>query len=107
MAKWGEGDPRWVASYSGPGCCSISGGRDIRGLVCRWVVEHREDGTNVNGWHWEDKNRFSWTKQRLPELFQGLAADMPQDEGSVSIVDIKTVTGEVRLKVVCYRVKTS
>jgi hypothetical protein len=27
MAKWGEGDPRWL-------------------------VESREDGKNVNGWHW-------------------------------------------------------
>ena len=27
MAKWGEGDPRWI-------------------------VEERADGTNVNNWHW-------------------------------------------------------
>lgn len=27
MAKWGQGDPRWI-------------------------VEEREDGTNVNNWHW-------------------------------------------------------
>ena len=27
MAKWGEGDPRWI-------------------------VEERPDGTNVNNWHW-------------------------------------------------------
>ena len=27
MAKWGEGDPRWI-------------------------VEHRDDGKNVNNWHW-------------------------------------------------------
>ena len=29
MAKWGEGDPRWI-------------------------VEERSDGTNVNNWHWLD-----------------------------------------------------
>jgi hypothetical protein len=27
MAKWGEGDPRWI-------------------------VEERADATNVNNWHW-------------------------------------------------------
>jgi len=27
MAKWGEGDPRWI-------------------------VEQRADATNVNNWHW-------------------------------------------------------
>ena len=27
MAKWGEGDPRWI-------------------------VQEREDGTNLNDWHW-------------------------------------------------------
>lgn len=30
MAKWGEGDPRWI-------------------------VEERPDATNVNNWHWYDK----------------------------------------------------
>ena len=29
MAKWGEGDPRWI-------------------------VEERPDATNVNNWHWYD-----------------------------------------------------
>lgn len=29
MAKWGEGDPRWI-------------------------VEDRPDATNVNNWHWYD-----------------------------------------------------
>jgi len=28
MAKWGEGD-------------------------ARWIVDERTDGTNINGWHWE------------------------------------------------------
>ena len=31
MAKWGEGDPRWI-------------------------VEDRPDATNVNNWHWSEKN---------------------------------------------------
>lgn len=33
MAKWGEGDPRWI-------------------------VEERPDATNVNNWHWYGKMIF-------------------------------------------------
>lgn len=47
MAKWGEGDPRWI-------------------------VEERPDATNVNNWHWTEKNATPWSKDRLAQLFQGL-----------------------------------
>ncbi|PNH03622.1 Activator heat shock protein ATPase 2, partial [Tetrabaena socialis] len=47
MARWGEGDPRWH-------------------------VESRTDGQNVNGWHWEEKDRKEWTRTRLTELFSEL-----------------------------------
>jgi len=44
MAKWGEGDPRWI-------------------------VEERPDATNVNNWHWTEKNATPWSKERLHQLF--------------------------------------
>ena len=34
MAKWGEGDSRWI-------------------------VDERRDGTNINGWHWEVRSNAS------------------------------------------------
>ena len=40
MAKWGEGDPRWI-------------------------VEERPDATNVNNWHWTEKNADQWSKNKL------------------------------------------
>ena len=40
MAKWGEGDPRWI-------------------------VEERPDATNVNNWHWTEKNADGWSKNKL------------------------------------------
>ncbi|KAG7167827.1 Activator of 90 kDa heat shock protein ATPase 1-like [Homarus americanus] len=43
MAKWGEGDPRWI-------------------------VEERPDATNVNNWHWSEKNAGSWSRITLKEL---------------------------------------
>lgn len=50
MAKWGEGDPRWL-------------------------VEDRSDGKNVNQWHWEEINKLEWAKTRLAELLVGLEAE--------------------------------
>lgn len=44
MAKWGEGDPRWI-------------------------VEERPDATNVNNWHWSEKNATPWSKERIQSLF--------------------------------------
>ena len=40
MAKWGEGDPRWI-------------------------VEERPDATNVNNWHWSERNADTWSKSKL------------------------------------------
>ncbi|XP_063702659.1 activator of 90 kDa heat shock protein ATPase homolog 1 [Culicoides brevitarsis] len=47
MAKWGEGDPRWI-------------------------VEERPDATNVNNWHWTEKNATPWSKDKLKQLLEGL-----------------------------------
>lgn len=70
MAKWGEGDPRWL-------------------------VQHRDDGKNVNGWHWEEKNKFEWSKQRLTELLTGLKFE--QAAHQVNIISVKECTGEAAI----------
>ena len=76
MAKWGEGDPRWR-------------------------VEHREDGRNVNNWHWSEVNKMEWTKQRLGELLPGAEASSSgaseaAPHGWVARVKkVKSVAGEV------------
>eukprot|EP01134_Creolimax_fragrantissima_P006860 CFRG6860T1 len=46
MAKWGEGD-------------------------ARWIVEERPDGLNPNNWHWSEKNCTPWSKKRISEIFSG------------------------------------
>lgn len=38
----------------------------------RWIVEERPDATNVNNWHWTEKNATPWSKQKLKELLEGL-----------------------------------
>ena len=53
MAKWGEGDPRWI-------------------------VEERADATNVNNWHWTEKNATHWSKEKIKELLLGLKIENDQ-----------------------------
>lgn len=72
MAKWGEGDPRWI-------------------------VEHRNDGKNVNGWHWQEVNKLEWTKQRLAELLPGAEAGGGSNGWSARVTSVKSVTGEAML----------
>uniref|UniRef100_A0A2K5NYV8 Activator of Hsp90 ATPase AHSA1-like N-terminal domain-containing protein n=1 Tax=Cercocebus atys TaxID=9531 RepID=A0A2K5NYV8_CERAT len=67
MAKWGQGDPRWI-------------------------VEEREDGTNVNNWHWCERDATSWSKGKFQELLVGIVVE--NDTGRGEISELKQVEGE-------------
>ena len=59
MAKWGEGDPRcWITLVK---LVEF----EIFNDFFRWIVEDRPDGTNVNNWHWTEKNADSWSKNKI------------------------------------------
>ncbi|XP_002160621.1 activator of 90 kDa heat shock protein ATPase homolog 1 isoform X1 [Hydra vulgaris] len=70
MALWGQGDPRWI-------------------------VEERPDSTNVNNWHWTERDATSWSKIKLKNLFSGLAAET--DEGSWKVDSTKSIEGEATI----------
>lgn len=63
----------------------------------RWVVRERQDGRNVNGWHWEDKDVTTWAQDRLKQLIcsETCATDAPTPGVAVSSVD--TVDGDATL----------
>jgi len=67
MAKVGEGDPRWI-------------------------VTNRDDGTNVNNWHWTEIDFSKWAETKIIELLQGVSLETDK-----IIVTMKEVTckGEV------------
>lgn len=67
MAKWGEGDPRWI-------------------------VEERPDSTNVNNWHWTEKNCFTWSEKYLKEKLAELKVE--EQELSAHVVSVTEVEGE-------------
>lgn len=68
MAKWGEGDPRWI-------------------------VEERPDATNVNNWHWTEKNASHWSKDKLKSLLETLIVEDPA-VGLCGITEVKSIDGE-------------
>uniref|UniRef100_A0A3P8Z832 Activator of Hsp90 ATPase AHSA1-like N-terminal domain-containing protein n=1 Tax=Esox lucius TaxID=8010 RepID=A0A3P8Z832_ESOLU len=70
MAKWGEGDPRWI-------------------------VEERADATNVNNWHWTERDATNWSSDKLKELLVGLRVE--NEEGSCEVTEVSKVEGEASI----------
>lgn len=67
MAKWGEGDPRWI-------------------------VEERPDATNVNNWHWTERNASPWSQERIKELFKNF--EISTSVAKINITEIDKCEGE-------------
>lgn len=70
MAKWGEGDPRWI-------------------------VEERADATNVNNWHWTERDATNWSSDKLKSLLLGLIVE--NEEGSCEVTEVAKVEGEASI----------
>ncbi|KAM8833935.1 activator of 90 kDa heat shock protein ATPase homolog 1-like [Synchiropus splendidus] len=70
MAKWGEGDPRWI-------------------------VEERADATNVNNWHWTERDATNWSTEKLTSLLMGLKVE--NEEGACEITEVGKVKGEASI----------
>jgi len=41
----------------------------------RWIVEQREDGRNVNNWHWTESDFTGWYKEKATTLFKDLPVE--------------------------------
>jgi hypothetical protein len=74
MAKMGEGDDRWL-------------------------VKDREDGANVNGWHWQEKDCLPWSKERLGSLLDGLPVVAGDGAVWLNVVKVQAVTGEAYVNI--------
>ncbi|XP_059984032.1 activator of 90 kDa heat shock protein ATPase homolog 1 isoform X3 [Lagenorhynchus albirostris] len=70
MAKWGEGDPRWI-------------------------VEERADATNVNNWHWTERDASNWSTDKLKTLF--LAVHVQNEEGKCEVTEVNKLDGEASI----------
>ena len=70
MAKWGEGDPGWI-------------------------VEERADATNVNNWHWTERDASNWSTDKLKTLF--LAVRVQNEEGKCEVTEVSKLDGEASI----------
>ncbi|CAL8315233.1 unnamed protein product [Lota lota] len=70
MAKWGEGDPRWI-------------------------VEERSDATNVNNWHWTERDVTGWSSDKLRELLVGCRVE--RDGASCQLTEVTKLEGEASI----------
>ncbi|CCW61274.1 unnamed protein product [Phytomonas sp. EM1] len=83
MAKVGEGDPRWI-------------------------VDDRKDGTNVNAWHWEERDLSAYVHDKLKKVFLSLKFLENQDGVAYAQIDeVSEILGDVTVaqrkgKMMCY-----
>jgi activator of HSP90 ATPase len=64
----------------------------------RWIVENREDGQNVNQWHWSEKNCDEWCRMRLAQLFDCRVL-LDTSDASAKITALEKMEGEAFLNV--------
>ena len=60
----------------------------------RWIVQEREDGTNVHGWHWQERDVLKWSTVRLSELLGGCKVLNGEEQMYITTTTIDSVTGE-------------
>jgi len=58
----------------------------------RWIVTHRDDGKNVNNWHWTETDFTGWAKIRLGELLENQKIETNNMSCTLSSLTLK---GEV------------
>lgn len=60
----------------------------------RWIVQERADGTNVHGWHWQEKDVIKWSRTRLTELLSDQQLLKGEDQVEITTTTVDSVTGE-------------
>ncbi len=62
----------------------------------RWIVEERDDGTNVKNWHWTEKDCTLWSKTRLAQLLTDVTLIDSNDASvTIKLTGPEKVTGDV------------
>lgn len=74
MAKFGEGDKRWI-------------------------VEERADGANVHNWHWAETDCLEWSRNLLSSLLSNLTVLDGEGNLFVKIKKVEKVEGEAYVNV--------
>jgi activator of HSP90 ATPase len=72
----------------------------------RWIVADRQDGKNVNAWHWEEKDLTKTTHAALKELFESRTL-VEEDGLNLRSKEVTDISGDVTVaqrkgKIMCY-----
>lgn len=63
----------------------------------RWIVRERDDGRNVNNWHWSETNLTEWAREKLEARLQGIV--LREDaRGVCKILSLDTMKGDVSVQ---------
>ena len=54
----------------------------------RWIVKEREDGANVNSWHWTTKDVSKHTKSTVAAALEGLSFPAPLDQCRITSAEV-------------------
>ncbi|XP_021770328.1 activator of 90 kDa heat shock protein ATPase homolog [Chenopodium quinoa] len=74
MAKYGEGDKRWI-------------------------VEDRPDGTNVHNWHWAETDCLEWSRNKLSDSLSNLTVLSGEGNLFVKITKLDKLEGEAYVNI--------
>ncbi|CAK9148442.1 unnamed protein product [Ilex paraguariensis] len=74
MAKYGEGDKRWI-------------------------VEERTDGTNVHNWHWAETDCLEWSRNLLTKLLSDQIILNGEGDLFIKIKKVEKVDGEAYVNI--------
>ncbi|KAK7259571.1 hypothetical protein RIF29_25180 [Crotalaria pallida] len=74
MAKYGEGDKRWI-------------------------VEERPDGTNVHNWHWSETNCLEWSKTFFNNLLTNLTVLNGESNLFLRVTKVEKLDGEAYVNI--------
>uniref|UniRef100_A0A368ULX2 Activator of Hsp90 ATPase AHSA1-like N-terminal domain-containing protein n=1 Tax=Glycine max TaxID=3847 RepID=A0A368ULX2_SOYBN len=74
MAKFGEGDKRWI-------------------------VAERPDGTNVHNWHWAETNCLEWSRTFFKNNFSNVAVGGGDGDATITIKKVEKLDGEAYVNV--------
>eukprot|EP01088_Endostelium_zonatum_P002284 TRINITY_DN1279_c0_g1_i1.p1 TRINITY_DN1279_c0_g1~~TRINITY_DN1279_c0_g1_i1.p1 ORF type:complete len:377 (+),score=108.92 TRINITY_DN1279_c0_g1_i1:70-1200(+) len=62
----------------------------------RWIVHERQDGTNVNNWHWTEKNCLPWVQGKVEQAYKG-ARLVEAGEMMLEVKEVSHVKGEASI----------
>ncbi|WJX78712.1 hypothetical protein P8452_61902 [Trifolium repens] len=74
MAKYGEGDKRWI-------------------------VEERPDGTNVHNWHWSETNCLEWSRTFFTNLLSNLVILNGEGNLFIKTTTLRNLDGEAYINI--------